>query len=51
MSLDDPAAGERVVKRFYEEHWNRWRFDLADDILAHDVTFRASLGTTVTGRE
>ena len=39
------ASGQAI----YEDLCNRWRFDLADDILAHDVTLRASLGTTVTG--
>jgi steroid delta-isomerase-like uncharacterized protein len=40
-----------LVRRFYEELWNAWRVDVADEILAPGVSFRGSLGSSVSGRE
>jgi steroid delta-isomerase-like uncharacterized protein len=48
MSAD---ANEAVVRRFYEELWNEWRLDVAAEILAADVRFRGSLGSTTVGRD
>ena len=42
---------ETQVRRFYDELWNQWRFDLADELLAPELEFRGSLGTEVRGRE
>jgi predicted ester cyclase len=42
---------ERVIERFYHELWNRWNLDVADEILAEDVRFRGTLGSTLEGRE
>jgi steroid delta-isomerase-like uncharacterized protein len=36
-----PAAG--LVRRFYDELWNQWRLDVADEILAADLRFRGTL--------
>lgn len=44
-------AGERLVRRFYEELWNAWRLEVADEILAQDLEFRGSLGSVEHGRE
>ncbi len=38
-----------LVRRFYEDMWNRWRFDIADELLSPDVSFRGSLGQEVIG--
>jgi steroid delta-isomerase-like uncharacterized protein len=43
-------ANEAVVRRFYDQLWNRWRLDLAGEILSEALRFRGSLGTTLTGR-
>jgi steroid delta-isomerase-like uncharacterized protein len=43
------VSGETLVRRFYEELWNRWRLELSDEILAPDVRFRGSLGTSLVG--
>lgn len=48
MSRD---ANEAVIRRFYEELWNEWRLDAAEEIVSSGIRFRGSLGTTVTGRE
>lgn len=44
-------ANEAVIRRFYEELWNEWRLDLAAEIVASDVRFRGSLGSSLVGRE
>jgi hypothetical protein len=36
---------ESRVRRFYEELWNQWRFELADEHLSPDPEFRGSLRT------
>jgi steroid delta-isomerase-like uncharacterized protein len=40
-----------LVRRYYEELWNRWDFALADDMIGEGVVFRGSLGVSVQGRE
>ena len=40
-----------LVRRYYDEMWNRWDFALADDLVAEGVAFRGSLGQSVQGRE
>jgi steroid delta-isomerase-like uncharacterized protein len=44
------VSGEPLVRRFYDELWNDWRLDVADEILAEDVEFRGSLGSVEHGR-
>ena len=38
------------MRRFYDELWNQWRFDLADELLSDGLRFRGSLGTEANGR-
>lgn len=40
---------EVVIRRFYDELWNEWRLSVADVILAPDVRFRGTLGTSGIG--
>lgn len=40
-----------LLKRYYEEMWNRWQFALADELLTADFVFRGSLGKEIRGRE
>ncbi len=40
---------EVVIRRFYNELWNEWRLSVADEILAIDVRFRGTLGTSGSG--
>jgi predicted ester cyclase len=39
-----------LVRRFYEELWNRWDDSLVDEVLAADFEFRGSLGDLTRGR-
>ena len=45
------AGNERVVRRFYDELWNRWRLDLIDELLSPEISFRGSRGSVSTGRD
>jgi steroid delta-isomerase-like uncharacterized protein len=38
-----------VIGRFYDELWNHWDIEVADEIVAPDVRFRGSLGISVVG--
>jgi len=40
-----------LVRRYYEEMWNRWNFTLANELLEDDISFRGSLGAEMCGRE
>jgi predicted ester cyclase len=39
------------VRRFYDELWNQWRFDLVGELLAPELEFRGSLGATMRGHD
>jgi steroid delta-isomerase-like uncharacterized protein len=42
---------EALVRRFYDDVWNRWDDAALDDLLAEDFVFRGSLGDEVRGRD
>ena len=46
MDRDDQL---RLVKRFYDEMWNRFDTTILDDLLDPDLRFRGSLGQEVVG--
>ncbi len=48
MSTDTNKA---IIRRYYEELWNGWQLDLAEELIASDIRFRGSLGVQVEGRE
>lgn len=45
------GANEAVVRRFYEELWNGWRIEVAEELVSEAVEFRGSLGTEAHCRE
>lgn len=49
MDLDQ--TNREVVRRFYDELWNQWRVELAEEIIAPTIQFRGSLGSTARGRQ
>lgn len=49
MTLE--SRNEAVVRRFYDELWNKWHLDLAAEILSETLSFRGSLRTVCHGRE
>ena len=48
---DLTEANAAVVRRFYEELWNQWRLELADELLSPQIRFRGSRGSKLSGRE
>jgi steroid delta-isomerase-like uncharacterized protein len=45
------GVNEAVVRRFYDELWNHWRLDLAEEIVSATIRFRGSLGASLSGRD
>jgi predicted ester cyclase len=41
---------EDLVRRFYDDLWNRWDDQAVNDVIAPDLQFRGSLGVEVHGR-
>jgi steroid delta-isomerase-like uncharacterized protein len=46
-----PAGIEALVRRFYDDLWNRWDDVAVEDVLAADFAFRGSMGTHTQGRD
>ena len=44
-------ANKALVRRYYDELWNRRAIDKIDEILTPDVTFHGSLGMSATGHQ
>jgi predicted ester cyclase len=40
---------QEVVRRYYNEMWNKWDFNLANKLLHHEIRFRASLVSRIVG--
>jgi steroid delta-isomerase-like uncharacterized protein len=43
-------ANKELIRRYYNELWNEWRFELADELVDPEVRLRGSLGRMVAGR-
>ncbi len=40
-----------LIRRYYDEMWNRWDFRLIDTLIAPEIDFRGSLAVVVHGRD
>jgi steroid delta-isomerase-like uncharacterized protein len=47
--MTDPV--EPLVRRFYDQAWNRWDDTIVDALLAPDFVFRGSVGEETVGRD
>jgi len=50
MTRSVAEDAKAVVRRYYQDLWNAWKFDAAADLIAPDISFRGSLGIAVEGR-
>jgi steroid delta-isomerase-like uncharacterized protein len=50
MANECIEAQKALVRRYYDELWNRWDFSLAEQLIAESISFRGSLGVSVRGR-
>jgi steroid delta-isomerase-like uncharacterized protein len=49
---DEPGQlreNRRLVRRYYDELWNRWNFNLIEELLSPDFRFRGSIGVMARG--
>jgi len=44
-------ANKNLVRRYYNDLWNKWDLAAVTELISPDITFRGSLGITVQGRE
>ena len=44
-------ANKAIIKRYYEELWNAWNLEIADEIISGDIVFRGSLSVKIEGRD
>ncbi len=49
MSRKREADNEAVVLRFYDELWNRWRLEVADELVGEGLHFRDRLEQPARG--
>src|SRR5437764_4558256 len=47
---DHLRENRMLVRRYYDELWNRWKFGLIPELLAEDFRLRGSLGVSARGR-
>jgi steroid delta-isomerase-like uncharacterized protein len=43
-------GNKALIRRYYDELWNAWKFELAEEFIDQDFRFRGSLGRMVAGR-
>lgn len=46
MTVEENKA---IIRRYYNDLWNKWDLAVADELIASDIVFRGSLAVTVQG--
>src|SRR5262245_28757117 len=49
MTQSAAQDAKAIVRRYYHDLWNAWNFDVAEELIAPDISFRGSLGVAVRG--
>ncbi|MGH9745263.1 MAG: ester cyclase [Candidatus Acidiferrales bacterium] len=50
--LDDHLEQNKtLIRRFFDEMWNPWNYDKADELLSPEIKFRGTLGSELVGRD
>lgn len=44
-------ANKAMIRKYYEDLWNKWNLSLSDELIDAGISFRGSLGVTVQGLE
>lgn len=47
----DTENNRKLVRRFYEELWNRWDYNIIGENLTPDIVFHGSLNIDATGHD
>ena len=42
-------ANKAIIRRYYDDLWNAWNLEAAEDLISPEIEFRGSLGITVQG--
>jgi len=45
------AENKAIIRRYYDELWNKWDLSIVEDIIGPEISFRSSLGVVVQGRD
>jgi steroid delta-isomerase-like uncharacterized protein len=47
--MEGMETNRRLIERYYNQMWNRWDFDLVDQLISPMVKFHGSVGVSVEG--
>jgi predicted ester cyclase len=50
VAITSIEKNKSIIRRYYDELWNSWNLELADELISAEVSFRGSLGIVVQGR-
>jgi len=51
IKIAGEPKNKQIIRRYYNELWNKWNLALANELVAPDVSFRGSLAIEVQGLE
>ena len=51
IKIAGEPKNKQIIRRYYNDLWNKWNLALANELVASDVSFRGSLAVEVQGLE